>query len=167
MGRQRKVRDYPTRIAGIDWRNIRKGDRIPVEQVLEAFRLMFPTRKMPEQESLAVEQVKSELEVLRNEMGEPLVFCQRDGHLVALHDAEAVLYTDKQAAAGLRKHKRHTRLMFTAIDVDNLSQSQKDKLSVNQTKNALISSAAEGARKEGIRLIKDGVRLPTLRPPDM
>ena len=95
-----------------------------------------------------------------------MVLRESKGTLIVLTDEQAVGYLESQANQGLRKHRNNTRRMFTAIDQNNLSQHQRDQLNANQAKHALISSSAEGARKQAMSLIKQGAKLPKLRPPD-
>jgi hypothetical protein len=57
--------------------------------------------------------------------------------------------------------------MFTQIDTDNLAQHDRDQLQVNQSRHALIASAADGARKQAVKILKQGGQLPTLMPPDL
>jgi hypothetical protein len=57
--------------------------------------------------------------------------------------------------------------MFTQIDTENLAQHDRDQLQVNQSRHALIASAADGARRQAVKILKQGGQLPTLMPPDL
>ena len=57
--------------------------------------------------------------------------------------------------------------MFTHIDTDNLTQHQKDQLSVNQARHAMIASAADGARRQAIQIQRKGGELPRIIPPNL
>ena len=101
-------------------------------------------------------QVKDWLETVRLAIGKPLVIRQERSDLRVLTDEEAVKYLNGQAFNGLNKHKRNTRRMFTHINTDNLSQHQRDQLSVNQSRHAMIASAADGARRESLEIQRKG-----------
>ena len=157
--------EWPTTVAGIDWRAIRKGDIIPFSQLMEAFEILFPDKEdTPIQFKLL--QVKEWLSARRQDEGTPIVFKQTNADLVALTDEQAVGYLNGQATAGLRKHKTNMNRMFTAIDVDNLSSHQKATLETNQARHALIASAIDGARRQTVKLLRLGAKLPRLLPPD-
>lgn len=156
---------YPqTVIAGVDWRNLRKGDRISAKQVNEMWGVIYPTRTRDDR--FVATQVKDWLEKARHSIGKPLVIKQQNEDFVVLTDEQAVAYLNGQAGAGLRKHRKNTQRMFHDIDVDNLSSHGKDELAVNQARHALIQSAADGARKTSINLLRKGAKLPQLLPPD-
>ena len=157
--------EWPTTVAGIDWRAIRKGDIIPFSQLMEAFEILFPDKEdTPIQFKLL--QVKEWLSARRQDEGTPIVFKQTNADLVALTDEQAVGYLNGQATAGLRKHKTNMNRMFTAIDVDNLSSHQKATLETNQARHALIASAIDGARRQTVKILRLGAKLPRLMPPD-
>ena len=158
--------DYPLEIAGIAWRDLQKGDTIPAAKVDEMWDILYgETRKKDER--FVVQSIKEWLESARNSIGEPLVFRQEQSDLVVLTDEQAIGYLNGQATAGLRKHRSNTRKMFTSIDADNLSQHSRDELATNQARHALIASAADGARRQAVRLLKNGAKLPPLLPPDL
>jgi hypothetical protein len=158
--------EWPTTVAGIDWRAIRKGDTIPHDQIIEAFGILFPDKPSDTEVSYKILDVRDWVVARRAEEGAPLVFRQTLGDLKALTDEQAVSYLNGQALAGLRKHKRHTNQMFTAIDVDNLSSHQKQTLETNQARHALIASAVDGARRQAVKLLQAGAKLPKLMPPE-
>ena len=158
--------EYPVTVAGISWQDIQKGDVIPAAKLREAFEILYPNRVIPEDAFISL-QVKEWLEKARNSIGQPLVFKQQNGDLVVLTDEQAVGYLNSQALAGLRKHRGHTRRMFTHVDADQLSQHGAAQLEVNQARHALIASAADGARRQAVKLLKSGAKLPRLTPPDM
>jgi hypothetical protein len=164
--------DLPTTVAGIDWRTLKKGETIPAYKVVEMFHVLFSksdvlTAHDQSQQNWHSVRVKDWLERARNAIQAPVVFKQHQGSLVALTDAQAIGYLNGQAYQGLNKHRRSTRRMFTQIDADNLSQHDRDQLQVNQSRHALISSAADGARKQVVKILKQGGQLPTLMPPDL
>jgi hypothetical protein len=158
--------EHPTTVAGIDWRQLQKGDYIEHEQILEAFDILFPNRAGIQEASFKVLGVRDWLTARRQEEGIPLVFKQTRGGLAVLTDADAVGYLNGQATAGLRKHRNNTRRMFVAIDMENLTAHQRQTLETNQARHALISSAVEGARRQTVSLLRAGARLPQLTPPD-
>lgn len=158
--------EYPTSVAGINWREIRKGDAIEHGQLIEAFAILFPNRPAETDPSFKVLEVRDWLAARRDEDGRPVVFKQVHGGLVALTDEQAVGYLNGQATSGLRKHRSNTRRMFTAIELDNLSTRQRHALETNQARHALISSAVDGARRQTVSLLRSGAKLPMLTPPD-
>ena len=165
MATKKQPQDFPAEVAGIDWRELQKGDVIPAHKIAEAHDILFPNRKT-ENESFRALAVKGWLEQARASIGSLLVFKQENDDLAVLTDEQAIGYLNSQATAGLRKHKSNTRKMFTAIDVDNLQQSQKDELATNQARHALVLSAAEGARRQAVKLLRGGAKLPAILPPD-
>ena len=110
--------------------------------------------------------MKQWIESRRVEIGKPLVLRQDKGSLVILTDAQAVDYLNGQAYQGLTKHRRNTRKMFNRIDVENLGQYDKDQLSVNQGRHSFIAAAIDGAKKQLLRIQKDGGTIPKIKPPD-
>jgi len=158
--------ELPLEVAGIAWRDLQKGDVIPAARIDEAHDLLFPNRST-ENESFRSLAVKEWLEKARNSIGKPLVFKQVQADLVVLTDEQAIGYLNGQATAGLRKHRTNTRKLFTTIDVDNLKQAQKDELATHQARHALIASAADGARRQSVRLLRNGAKLPQILPPDL
>jgi hypothetical protein len=164
--------DLPTTVAGIDWRNFKKGESISAHKVVEMFHVLFNnnevlTAQEQSQQNWHSVRVKDWLERARQAIQAPVVFKQQQGSLMALTDAQAIGYLNGQAYQGLNKHRRSTRRMFTQIDADNLNQYDRDQLHVNQSRHALISSAADGARKQAVKILKQGGQLPTLMPPDL
>lgn len=158
--------DYPLEIAGIAWRDLQKGDVIPAAKVDEMWDILYGDSRKKD-ERFVNQAIKEWLETARNSIGEPLIFRQEQSDLVVLTDEEAIGYLNGQATAGLRKHRSNTRKMFTSIDVDNLGQHAKDQLAVNQARHALIASAADGARRQAVQLLKSGAKLPQILPPDL
>ena len=164
MGR-RKPKYLPLEVAGIDWRALKKGDSITAEKVNEMWDILFAQNRKKDQQFVSVN-VKEWLDSALKSIGKEMVLRESKGILIVLTDEQAVGYLEAQANQGLRKHKNNTRRMFTAIDQSNLSQHQRDQLTTNQAKHALISSSAEGAKKQAMSLIKQGAKLPKLRPPE-
>ena len=162
---QRKPKDLPLEVAGIDWRGLKKGDTITQDKVNEMWDILFAQTRVKDQQFVSVN-VKEWLDSALKSIGKEMVLRESKGTLIVLTDEQAVGYLESQANQGLRKHRNNTRRMFTAIDQNNLSQHQRDQLNANQSKHALISSSAEGARKQAMSLIKQGAKLPKLRPPD-
>lgn len=167
MDRNQKpeAKEFPLKVAGIDWQRLNKGDRISAALIEEAYLILFPNRSETE---LSFRQlaVKEWLEKARESIGMPLVFRQQNGDLLVLTDEQAVGYLNSQATAGMRKHRNNTRRMFTHIDTEQLGQHSNDQLERNQARHALIAAAAEGARKQSVNLLKVGAKLPKLMPPD-
>jgi hypothetical protein len=164
--------ELPVTVAGIDWRNLEKGQIIPEYKVVEMFHVLFSkgdvmTSEDQKQQNYHSVRVKDWLEKAREAIKAPIVFRQHRGDLHALTDAQSVGYLNGQAYQGLNKHRRATRRMFTQIDTDNLAQHDRDQLQVNQSRHALIASAADGARKQAVKILKQGGQLPTLMPPDL
>ncbi len=164
--------ELPASVAGIDWRNLRKGEVIPAHKVVEMFHVLFSknavlTAEEQSQQNFHSVRVKDWLERARDAIDHPIVFKQQQGSLVALTDAQAIIYLNGQAYQGLNKHRRSTRRMFTQIDTENLAQHDRDQLQVNQSRHALIASAADGARRQAVKILKQGGQLPTLMPPDL
>ena len=173
--------DYPISIAGVAWRDLEKGETIPSNKVQEMFDIihnksdvMSPTTgfdglvKQPNQAiNYRQVQVKCWLEEARALINKPIVIRQVKGNLYVLTDDEAVDYLNKRAFAGLNQHRTNTKRMFTRINTDNLSNYQKTQLETNQARHAFISSASDGARKQSLKLLKDGGKLPRINPPDM
>ena len=159
-------REHPTYVAGIDWRNLQKGDVIPADRIDDAYAILKPDAKATDASWRSLF-VKGWLEQRRNEIDKPLVFKQVGGDLQVLTDAQAVTYLDGQANSGLRKHRNSTRRMYTSIDEENLSNFDRDQLGTNKAKHGMIMAAAQGAKKEASRMIRNGIQLPKLPPPDM
>lgn len=162
----------PTCIAGVDWRALQKGQTIESRKIVEMFHVLFNKDDVLEHTSDVASnfqhlQVKGWLETVRLSIGKPLVFQQKRNDLRVLTDEEAVKYLNGQAYQGLNKHKRNTRRMFTHINTDNLSQHQRDQLSVNQSRHAMIASAADGARREALEIQRKGGQFPKLMPPNL
>lgn len=162
---KKEPKDLPLEVAGIDWRALGKGDTIAAEKISEMWDILFGETRKRDEKFVAVN-VKDWLDSALKSIGKEMVLRQSKEVIEILTDEQAVGYLDGQANQGLRKHKNNTRRMFTAIDQDNLSQHQRDQLNVNQAKHALISSSAEGAKKQAMNLIKQGAKLPKLRPPE-
>lgn len=160
----------------IPWRDLRKGQRFTPRLVDSTYRMFWPERWEAE-ESLPQElryakrqmrgmQVKARIESERASEGlPPLVMRYRNYHLEVLTDSDAVGYLATQATAGLRKHARNVRMLFTAVDATQLDERGQDELQVQQAKHALIAGAIEGCRRQVIRLRKAGQALPPMEPP--
>lgn len=166
MAKKQQQQDLPLEVAGIAWRDLQKGDTIPAAKVDEMWDILFgDTRKKDER--FVNQAIKEWLEAARNSIGEPLILRQEQSDLVVLTDEQAIGYLNGQATAGLRKHRSNTRKMFTCIDADNLTQHGRDELAANQARHALIASAADGARRQSVYLLKNGAKLPMITPPDL
>ena len=164
--------DYPISIAGIAWRDLQKGETIPSNKVQEMFDILFnkvDVMSPTSNQGLTYKQVqvKCWLEDARALLNKPIVIRQVKGNLYVLTDDEAVDYLNKRAFAGLNQHRTNTKRMFTRIDTAKLSNYQKTQLETNQARHAFISSASDGARKQSLKLLKDGGKLPRINPPDM
>jgi|TARA_B100001939_G_scaffold244775_1_gene212203 hypothetical protein len=145
------------RIDGIDWRSLQKGDIIPKEHILDYWNIFFPDK---EWDRFSMLEVKENVMKLREGINKPIVLKEVKESLVVLTDKDAVDYSAKQANAGIKKHRKHTRRMFTHIDTNNLDEAKKRDLETKQITHAFIASAAAGARKESLDLQKKGQRLP-------
>ena len=145
------------RIDGIDWRSLQKGDIIPKEHILDYWNICFPDKEWNKYSML---EVKENVMKLREGVNKPIVLKEVKESLVVLTDKDAVDYSAKQANAGIKKHRKHTRRMFTHIDTNNLDEAKKRDLETKQITHAFIASAASGARKESLDLQKRGQRLP-------
>lgn len=164
--------DWSPVICGIDWRNLRKGQSIPAYKVEEMYHALFNRKDVlgsaeQDYKEFHIMKVKEWLESVREAINEPIVFRQIKGDLVALTDEQAVSYLNGQAFSGLNKHRRSTRRMFTQIDTSNLTQHQRDQLQSNQTRHAFIASAADGARRQAVKIQRQGGKLPKIIPPDL
>ena len=147
------------RISGIDWQGLQKGDLVPHDQVKEFFHSIFPDKEWNE---FSMVNVIDKLMKLRETINRPLVIksINKDKSLRVLTDKEAVDYSAQQANAGIKKHRNHTRRLFTHINKDNLDPSKQRDLETKQIHHAFIASAADGARKESLQLQRKGERLP-------
>ena len=145
------------RIDGIDWRSLQKGDIIPKEHILDYWNIFFPDK---EWDRFSMLEVKENVMKLREGINKPIVLKEVKESLVVLTDKDAVDYSAKQANAGIKKHRKHTRRMFTHIDTNNLDEAKKRDLETKQITHAFIASAAAGARKESLDLQKKGQQLP-------
>ena len=147
------------RISGIDWQGLQKGDLVPHDHVKEFFFSIFADE---EWNDFSMVRVIDKLMKLRETINRPLVIksINKDKSLRVLTDKEAVDYSAQQANAGIKKHRRHTRRLFTHIDSSKLDQAKKRDLETKQIHHAFIASAADGARKESLQLQRKGERLP-------
>jgi hypothetical protein len=166
MTKPQDPKELPLQVAGIAWRQLQKGDVIPAEKVDEMWMVLYGTTRKKD-DRFVLQSIKEWLEAARASIGDQLVFKQEQGNLVVLTDEQAVNYLNGQALAGLRKHRSNTRRMFTAIDEDQLDKHSKDQLAVNQARHALIASAADGARRQAVKLLRTGAKLPKLMPPEL
>ena len=164
--------DYPVQICGIAWRDLKKGQTIDAEKVEEMYFLLstkgFISKSNYSNRDISFRslQVKEWIDESRVSIGKPLVIRQDKGSLYILTDEEAVSYLNGRAYTGLNIHKRATRKMFSRIDEDNLSQYDKDQLHTNQGRHAFICSAVDGAKKQVMRIEKDGGTIPRIKPPE-
>ena len=147
------------RISGIDWQGLQKGDLVPHDQVKEFYFSIFPD---DEWDDFSMVKVIKKLMQLRETINRPLIIKEvyKDQSLRVLTDKEGVDYSAQQANAGIKKHRRHTRRLFTHINKDNLDPSKQRELETKQIHHAFIASAADGARKESLQLQRKGERLP-------
>ena len=147
------------RISGIDWQGLQKGDLVHHDHVKEFFHSIFPD---DEWNDFSMVRVIDKLMKLRETINRPLVIksINKDKSLQVLTDKEAVDYSAQQANAGIKKHRKHTRRLFTHINKDNLDPSKQRELETKQIHHAFIASAADGARKESLQLQRKGERLP-------
>ena len=147
------------RKSGIDWQGLQKGDLVPHDQVTEFFHSIFPDDEWNE---FSMVRVINKLMKLREAINRPLVIksINKDKSLQVLTDKEAVDYSAAQANAGIKKHRNHSRRLFTHINKDNLDPSKQRDLETKQIHHAFIASAADGARKESLQLQRKGERLP-------
>ena len=147
------------RISGIDWQGLRKGDLVPHDHVKEFFFSIFPDE---EWNDFSMVRVIDKLMKLRETINRPLVIksINKDKSLQVLTDKEAVDYSAQQANAGIKKHRKHTRRLFTHINRENLDPSKQRDLETKQIHHAFIASAADVARKESLQLQRKGERLP-------
>ena len=152
------MKDNP-RISGIDWQGLQKGDLVPNDHIKEFFHSIFPN---DEWDDFSMVKVVKKLMQLRETINRPIVIksVYKDQSLRVLTDKEAVDYSAQQANAGIKKHRRHTRRLFTHINKDNLDSSKQRELETKQIHHAFIASAADGARKESLQLQRKGERLP-------
>ena len=154
----------------IDWKTLQKGSSISKNEILDFWNYHFPD--MPWNEYSMME-VKDRIQRLRASIGKPLVIKQVKDTFRILTDKEAPAYLASQATAGIRKHRRHTRRLFTDIDVDNLDEAQRRDLETKQIHHSFIAANADGARKHSLQLQRKGKGLPKallnkvkLIPPD-
>ena len=121
------------RIDGIDWRSLQKGDIIPKEHILDYWNIFFPDK---EWDRFSMLEVKENVMKLREGINKPIVLKEVKESLVVLTDKDAVDYSAKQANAGIKKHRKHTRRMFTHIDTNNLDEAKKRDLETKQITHA-------------------------------
>ena len=152
------MKDNP-RISGIDWQGLQKGDLVPNDHIKEFFHSIFPD---DEWDDFSMVRVVKKLMQLRETINRPIVIksVYKDQSLRVLTDKEAVDYSAQQANAGIKKHRSHTRRLFTHINKENLDPSKQRDLETKQIHHAFIASAADGARKESLQLQRKGERLP-------
>ena len=157
--------------AGINIHSLRKGDFYSADQVNHAYRLIddklderiakFERGELKADPlTWACQKVIEDIIKLRDEMGLPVVCRCEDGGVRVLTDAEAVIYLNSQANAGLRKHKAKTVQMMTCIDSAGLNEHQKREHETNQRKHAFILASHQGARTQSLRMQRKGLQLP-------
>ena len=157
--------------AGINIATLRKGDFFTSDQVGHAYRLLDD--KLEERISRfergelradpltwASQKVIEFIVKLRSEQGSPVVCRSEDGGIRVLTDADAAIYLNSQANAGLRKHRTKTTQLMTSIDVSRLNDHQKRELDTNQRKHAFILASHQGARTQSLRMQRRGLQLP-------
>tara|TARA_R100000664_G_C2687302_1_gene92834 strand:+ start:144 stop:638 length:495 start_codon:yes stop_codon:yes gene_type:complete len=159
------------RIDGIDWRILKKGDVIPHDHIIDYWNIHYRNKEWDDRYSMVT--VKGNIEKLREGINQPIILKEVKGNLKVLTDNEAVDYSANQANAGIRKHRRHTRRLFTHIDAENLDEAKKRNLETKQIHHAFIAASADGARKQSLQLQRQGESLPKsllkdskLKPPD-
>ena len=118
------------------------------------FHSIFPD---DEWNDFSMVRVINKLMKLRETINRPLVIKEiyKDKSLKVLTDKEAVDYSAQQANAGIKKHRNHTRRLFTHINKSNLDPSKQRELETKQIHHAFIASAADGARKESLQTAKE------------
>jgi hypothetical protein len=157
--------------AGINLDTLKKGDLYTKDQVEMALRLM--DEKIDENiarfhrgelgadpMSFACQRVIALIDTEMHDRKRPVVCRAKGGGIQVLTDAEAMIYVNAQANAGLRKHEKQTRRMFTAIDPNQLSDHQRRQLESNQSRHAFVMAAHKGARTESLRMQRKGLQLP-------
>ena len=157
--------------AGINLDSLKKGDFYSEEQVIHAWRLLNDKfdedvlryergelRAHPK--SYAPVKIAEHITKERDAVGLPVVCRGEQGGIRVLTDAEAVIYLNSQANAGLRKHKNKTVQMMTCIDTSGLNDHQKRELDTNQRKHAFILASHQGARTQSLKMQRKGLQLP-------
>lgn len=159
------------RQAGINVDTLRKGDFYDVDQVNHALHLLddklgdridrFNRGELrADPLSFACQKVIEYIHKARAEMRLPVVCRCENGGIRVLTDAEAAIYLNAQANAGLRKHERKTHQLMTAVDVSNLNDHQRRQLETDQRKHAFVLAAHKGARTQSLRMQRKGLQLP-------
>ena len=157
--------------AGINLDTLKKGSFYTKDQVEMALRLM--DEKIDESiarfhrgelgadpMSFACQRVIDRLTQEMDARNHPVVCRCKGGGIQVLTDAEAMIYVNAQANAGLRKHEKQTRRMFTSIDPSQLNDHQRRQLECNQSRHAFVMAAHKGARTESLRMQRKGLQLP-------
>ena len=162
------------RTIGINVTSMKKGDFYTNEQVREAYYILepkldekveaFERGERQDPMSFACQNVIKMIEKLRADLNlEPLVLrCPNKG-IQVLQDNEAMVYLNAQANAGLKKHHNKTRMLFTHINTENLTDHDKQQLETHQRRQAFIAAAARGARTEALNFQRRGMTLPDYR----
>ena len=146
------IERYHVRIAGIEWRNLQKGQVIPGYLIEEAHEILWRANRpinprcVCSRSRVGRESPQRDWRASRHR--------SRAWHLAVLTDSEAMNYVNGKANAGLRQHARHSRRLFSDIDSQNLSQSERDKLMCHQQKHAVLSAAINNARRQVVRELK-------------
>lgn len=160
--------------AGINVHTLNKGDFYSIEQVNLAYKLIDDNieERIARYErgelradpmTFACQKIIEHITKSRDEMAEPVVCRCENGGVRVLTDAEAVIYLNSQANAGLRKHKTKTLQMMTCIDSAGLNDHQKRELETNQRKHAFILASHQGARTQSLKMQRKGLQLPDFK----
>ena len=157
--------------AGINVHTLSKGDYFNADRVNLAYSLIDETLNerlarfqagelKADPLTWACQKVIEHIHKHRQDIGKPVVCRCLNGGVRVLTDAEALIYLNSQANAGLRKHKLKTQQMFTAIDKSELNDHEKRELDANQRKHAFVLAAHQGARAQSLRMQRKGMQLP-------
>ena len=157
--------------AGINVHTLSKGDYFNADRVNLAYSLIdenlddrlarFKAGELKADPlTWACQKVIEHIQKYRDDLGKPVVCRCLNGGVRVLTDAEALIYLNSQANAGLRKHKLKTQQMFTAIDKSELNDHEKRELDANQRKHAFVLAAHQGARAQSLRMQRKGMQLP-------
>jgi len=146
------------RIDGINWKALKKGDIISHLEIVDYWKICFKDKDWDDRYS--IQRIKEKIEQQREEIDQPIILRETKGELKVLNDKEAIEYSASQANAGIKKHRKHTRRLFTHIDKRELDESEQRNLETKQIHHAFIEASADGARKHSLQLQRKGERLP-------
>ncbi len=157
--------------AGINVDTLEKGDFFSKEQVDLAIVILDPKIEERIQRfergeiqadpfSWAAQRVIEHITSERAAKGRQVVCRSEDGGIRVLTDSQAAPYLNKQANAGLQKHKEKTKLMGSAVDMAGLNEHQQREHDTNRRVQQFIYSAYEKARMTTRDMKKRGVEIP-------